>query len=363
MRIRRDVRLSLEQSKRLSRARVLGQATALPILLEDWELGKLVAVILSDTGHSFLSAELPALPEMAAGDYYKLPLRWFTERAEIKDFVSTYLRCVGEVPDFDTYFDCLCELHKRRRKYEQILSAQPLPTMLQVSPRSLLEFGIVATPALASWLAWRKWFYDIDNRAAQETGYLFEPILASALGGQPYGAKNSPIKRVADSTKGRQVDCIVGDDAYEFKLRVTIAASGQGRFSEELGFARDCRASAFNPILLVLDPTPSARLDDLRAEYQRFGGRAYVGDEAWLHLEHEAGPTMATLIEKYVRRPITALDEHTMELLDLYVRADRDRSALYFKIGRGESMHEWTVRRAENPALADDTDDPPESAE
>jgi len=359
---RRDARLSLEQSKRLSKARVLGLATALPILLEDGELAKLSAVILSDTGHKLLAAELPALPEGSEGDYYKIPLGWFAEKAEINDFVATYLRCVGEVPDFDTYFDCLCELHKRRRKYERILSAQPLPTMLQVSPRSLLEFGIIATPALASWLAWRKWFYDIDNRAAQETGYLFEPILASALGGQPYGARNSPIKRVTDNNKGRQVDCIVGEDAYEFKLRVTIAASGQGRFSEELDFARDCRGSGFNPILLVLDPTPSARLDDLRAEYQLFGGRAYVGDEAWQHLEREAGPTMATLIEKYVRRPIASLDEHAMELLDLYVSAERDRSALHFKMGRaGEYSHEWTVRRAENPALA--AEDSEDSAE
>jgi hypothetical protein len=332
----------------------LGLATALPILLEDSELGKLAAVILSDTGHSLAAAELPALPETANGDYYKLSLEWFAEKTEIKDFVGTYLRCVAKVPDFDTYFDCLCELHKRRRKYERILSAQPLPTMLQVAPRSLLEFGIIATPALASWLVWRKWFYDIDNRAAQETGYLFEPILASALGGQPYGARNSPIKRVSDENKGRQVDCIVGKDAYEFKLRVTIAASGQGRFAEELDFAKDCRKSGFDPILLVLDPTPNARLSDLRAEFERSGGRAYVGDEAWLHIEREAGPTMATLIEKYVRRPISTLDEHTMDLLDLFVSVERDRSALHFRMGQGKSEHQWTIHRAENPALAND---------
>jgi hypothetical protein len=335
----------------------LGAATALPILLEDSELAKLAAVILSDTGILNAVPELPTLPETAEGDYYKIPLGWFAEPIQTVDFAGTYLRCVEAVPDFDTFFDCLCELHKRRRKYERILSAQPLPTMLQVSPRSLLEFGIIATPALASWLAWRKWFYDIDNRAAQETGYLFEPILASALGGQPYGARSSPIKRANDQAKGRQVDCIVGKDAYEFKLRVTIAASGQGRFGEELDFAGDCRESGFNPILLVLDPTPSTRLGGLRTEYERFGGRVYVGDEAWRHLEQEAGPTMATLIEKYVRRPIASLDEHAMELLDLYVSAERDRSALHFKIGHGESAHQWTVRRAENPALAGDTEE------
>jgi hypothetical protein len=335
---------------------VLGAATALPILLEDWELAKLVSVILSDTGKSAVAAELAPLPEVAGGDYYRVPLAWFAERSTVADFTEIYLRCVAEVQDFETYFECLCELHKRRKKYERILSAQPIPTMLQVSPRALLEFGIIGTPALASWLAWRKWFYDIDNRAAQETGYLFEPILASALGGVPYGARNSPIKRVSDPTKGRQVDCIVDHDAYEFKLRVTIAASGQGRFAEELDFARDCRASQFNPILLVLDPTPSTRLTDLRAEYERFGGRAYVGDEAWQHLEDEAGPTMATLTEKYVRRPIATLDEHAMELLDLYVSAARDRSSLHFRMGAGDCVYGWTVRRAENPALAQEED-------
>lgn len=353
---RRDMRLTLEQQKRLSDARILGQATALPIFLSDFELVKLAAVILSDTSHGIAGIDIPSLPVDSAGDYYRIPLAWFQEGQAATDFVSIYLRCVAEVPDFDTYLTCLCALHKRRRKYERILSAQPLPTMLQVSPRALLEFGIIATPALASWLAWRKWFYDLDNRAAQETGYLFEPILASALGGQPYGAKNSPIKRVSDGSKGRQVDCIVDRDAYEFKLRVTIAASGQGRFSEELDFAQDCQASGYNPILLVLDPTPNSRLSDLCAQFDRFGGCAYVGDRAWAHLRQEAGTTMATLIEKYVHRPISQLDEHAMELLDLYVRAEGDRSRIQFTLGSGHAAHSWTVIRAENAALSVDDD-------
>ena len=57
--------------------------------------------------------------------------------------------------------------------------------MNQVGPRSLLEFGGLQDSLLASWIVWRKWIYDIDNRAAQETGYLFEPVLASCLGGEP----------------------------------------------------------------------------------------------------------------------------------------------------------------------------------
>ena len=357
MRRRRDTRLSLEQTKRLSKARLLGQGRALSIFLEDAELAKLVTVIAEDVGNTSLKHRLPPMPVESDGSYYNIPLLWFSEPLGELDFTSLYLDCVEEIEDFDTYFEGLCELHKRRRKYELILSAQPIPTMLQVSPRSLLEFGVIATPALASWIMWRKWFYDIDNRAAQETGYLFEPILASALGGSPYGARNSPIKRQSDSNKGRQVDCIVGRSAYEFKLRVTIAASGQGRFGEELDFASDCQASGYTPVLLVLDPTPSSRLDDLQAAFERYGGRAYIGDEAWQHIEEEAGPTMATFVEKYIRTPIASLDEHAIELLDLCVAAEKDGSAFRFQLGSGPDAYNWIVARAENEALSTDNGD------
>jgi hypothetical protein len=356
----RDRRLTLEQQKRLSRVRVLGSATAIPIYLEDNELLKLLSVVLADTGRPRRSADQPLLPADSAGDYYKIPLAWFEAVGNPQDFIGAYLDCAANIGDFDTYFDCLCEIHKRRKKYERILSAQPLPTMLQVSPRALLEFGIIATPALASWLMWRKWFYDIDNRVAQETGYLFEPILASALGGQPYAPRNSPIKRVSEPTKGRQVDCIVDRRAYEFKLRVTIAASGQGRFAEELDFARDCQASKFEPVLLVLDPTPSARLTGLSAEYRRVGGAVYVGAEAWQHIEEEAGPIMAIFIEKYVRRPIAALDAHATRLLDLQATASVDGSLFSFRLSNSEHSYEWRIMRAEVPELGIPAADTPE---
>jgi hypothetical protein len=195
-----------------------------------------------------------------------------------------------QIPDFNTYLRCLSELHKRRRKYAMILAAQPLPTMVQVSPRALIEYGQVNTEALASWLTWRKFFYDLDNRSAQETGYLFEPILAAAIGGEPKGARSKVVVRKGDASKGRQVDCwkVTPEGqklAYEFKLRVTIAASGQGRFGEEIQFAQDCEYSGAVPMLIVLDPTPNARLDDLIAAYRNAGGDAFIGDEAWRHLK------------------------------------------------------------------------------
>jgi hypothetical protein len=352
----RDPRLSLEQSQRLSKARILGQSRTLPIYLEDSELIKIISIVLSDTDNFALGHHLPAF---ATRDYYSIPLEWFGQQEPIHtDLIDLYLHCVREVRDFETYFENLCELHKRRRKYAMILSSQPMPTMLQVSPRALLEFGTIATPALVSWLVWRKWFYDIDNRAAQETGYLFEPILASALGGIPYGARNSPIRRESDDAKGRQVDCIVGRFAYEFKLRVTIAASGQGRFQEELDFARDCALSGYMPILLVLDPTPNHRLEELKVAFEASGGRAYIGDEAWKHIEDEAGETMATFVEKYVRRPIATLDQHSIELLDLHIARAKNGGELQFQLGAATEgqTYSWSIMRAENQSLADDTE-------
>lgn len=347
----RDKRLTLEQSQLISRARTMGYATATPIYLEDSELVRIIAVILFDVGQETLIPSIIQMPPSAG--YYDLPLDWFIQPVPNIDFVPLYLNCLQNIEDFDTYFKCLCEIHKRRRKYEKILRAQPLPKIAQISPRSLLEFGIIRSSALASWMIWRKWFYDIDNRAAQETGYLFEPILANVLGGIPYGARNSPVRRRNNSNKGRQVDCIVGKIAYEFKLRVTIAASGQGRFAEELDFASDCTNSGFNPVLLVLDPTPSNRLYELSREYDRVGGKAYIGDEAWQHLEEQAGATMAKFVENYVRRPIAEIDTDTIDLLNLSIKNIPSDSSFLIELSNEQSSYTWRIPRSEDEALAD----------
>jgi hypothetical protein len=348
-------KLNLEQKQLLNKARILGTATALPISLSDEELMKIISVILKDVDRAEYIPDFVDIPNGSTWDYYDMPLSWFGEDRGVRvDFEDFYLNCINEIDDFETYFKCLCDLHKRRKKYDKIVHAQPLPKMIQISPRSLLEFGVIASPALASWMTWRKWFYDIDNRAAQETGYLFEPILASALGGNPYGARNSPVKRRNDRSKGRQVDCIADQDAYEFKLRVTIAASGQGRFSEEIEFPSDCIASGFRPILLVLDPTPSHRLYDLEAEFRRVGGLAYTGGEAWDHLEERSGPTMATFIEKYVRRPIDAMTEFSGDLLDISVSTAADRRSFSVQVGEDS----WSIERTEDEALAENGETP-----
>lgn len=220
------------------------------------------------------------------------------------DFLALMERLLTIVPDADTYFSCLACLQKSRLKYSRILEYQPVPTMDQVGPRALLQYGQMSTRALAGFLLWRKWLFDIDNRSGQETGYLFEPIIANAIGGSPFSSKSSPIKRHEDHTKGRQVDCIRGKLAYEIKIRVTIAASGQGRWQEELDFPSDCKFSGYKPVIVILDPTPNPKLDELVRVFKAAGGDSYVGEHAWHHLEEAAGKTMAGFIDKYVKAPM-----------------------------------------------------------
>jgi hypothetical protein len=284
------------------------------LVLSHNQLLRLCAVVAHDLGLSSLVEDFAPAGELANG-YFRTPISWFEQPVSpTRSLEEVFLSVKAAQPDAATYFRNLSMLHKRRLKFKTILGCQPFPKMEQIVPRSLLEYGTTPSEVLATWLVWRKWLYDLDNRAAQETGYLFEPILADAIGGVPYSAQQSPIKRADDPSKGRQVDCIDDSDAYEFKMRVTIAASGQGRFREELEFARDCSTSGFRPILLVLDPTPSARLGDLAAEYARYGGSAYIGNDAWQLIESKAGPVMASFVEKYVRVPISEVDSSYVSL-------------------------------------------------
>jgi hypothetical protein len=306
--------------KLFSAARILGNGDDRVTLSEN-ELFCLLAQCCRDLS---IQASVSRLPDLSVPppslDYYRLPLAWF-QASQVgcpssSALVESLAACVAHEPDFRLYFENLAALHKRRLKYQRILSTQPRPTMNQIGPRSLLEFGGVNDQLLASWLVWRKWIFDVDNRAAQETGYLFEPVLASCLGGEAVGSRNSPVKRLNDrgqpTDEGRQIDCYDGESqlAYEFKLRVTIAASGQGRFGEELSFPVECRAAGLTPVLVVLDPTPSPRLTELIAKFTENGGRHYVGADAWAHMDSKAGKTMAVFLERYIRPPLTEMATH-----------------------------------------------------
>jgi hypothetical protein len=312
--------VSVEIKKTFSAARILGIGDDRVALSEN----ELFCLLAQCCGDLAVSASISRLPDLSVApprtEYYRIPLAWFqTPQAGCPSaaiLLESLASCVAHEPDFRLYFENLATLHKRRLKYQRILSTQPKPTMNQIGPRSLLEFGGVDDALLASWLVWRKWIFDVDNRAAQETGYLFEPVLASCLGGEAVGSKNSPVKRLNDlgetTGEGRQIDCYDGENqlAYEFKLRVTIAASGQGRFGEELSFPREARAAGLTPVLIVLDPTMSPRLEELMAAFKANRGKHYVGADAWAHMESRAGKTMSVFLERYIRPPLTEMAKH-----------------------------------------------------
>ena len=114
--------------------------------------------------------------------------------------------------------------------------------------------------------------------------------------------------------------------AYEIKLRVTIAASGQGRWREELAFPQDCQASGYTPVLVVLDPTLNPKLQELGNAFIRAGGEAYTGQAAWEHLKATAGPIMARFLELYVHTPIQSLLRDTpARLPEVTFRMDEEQ--------------------------------------
>lgn len=209
--------------------------------------------------------------------------------------------------ELETYVSCLATIQKFRLKFRQVLSTQPFATMDQIGPRALLQFQQLENRSLAALLVWRKWLYDIDNRAAQDTGYLFEPVISAALGGASFGARNSPVRRLNDPSKGRQIDCVIDDRAYEIKIRVTIAASGQGRWGEELTFPAEAKAAGFVPVLVVLDPTDNPKLGELVRAYRAADGECYLGDDAWEHLRATASAEMAIFLERYIHAPLDAV--------------------------------------------------------
>ena len=305
------------------------------------EIAWLLYLTANDLGLSLCNVAFKA-PKKRVSSFYDiqippaLPNEW--EILTTDELLTELDQLIRKEPDVRLYFSNLCEIHKRRIKYQRILSTQPKATMDQIGPRSLLEYGIVPTNLLGTWLMWRKWVFDIDNRSGQETGYLFEPVLASCMGGATVGSRNSPVKRINESgqqtTDGRQIDCLDVDAkiAYEFKLRVTIAASGQGRFAEELSFPVECKAAGLTPVLIVLDPTPSTRLVELQRAFEANGGGVHV-DDAWGFIEQKAGKCMSTFIENYLRPVLLKMAAFDDKLPDILTLA-WGKDAITFKTGK-----------------------------
>lgn len=316
--------LSTTQRGFFEKARRLGSGAA-QIQLDDGDCRKLANVIARDLGVTDPRISTPAgLPEF----YDPAFVAWNSEGPEAYEVFEAL---VENVIDGELFFHCLAAIHLRRLKYARILATQPMPTLEQVGPRGLLQFGHAPPAELASLLFWRKWIYDIDNRAAQETGYIFEPIIAASIGGVPYSGRKSPVKSRSGGG-GRQVDCIREKDAYELKLRVTIAASGQGRWGAELEFPEDCKESGFRPVLIVFDSTENPKLTELKTAFEDAGGAHYVGEHAWQHLENVAGDTMGVFLERYVRGPLEALLQAApapAELPDLILRQGDGHIAIF----------------------------------
>ena len=333
------------------KSRAIG-AGAQAVALTDGACAYLVGTIALDLS---LGQHFPEIPSHFPGIFDPVDLDSLSlPRVDAR---SLFERLVALDADADMYYACLASLHRARLKYEAILETQPIPTLEQVGPRGLLQYGKLSAKSLAAFLFWRKWFFDIDNRAAQETGYLFEPVIAHAIGGAPVPAAKSPVKRRRERRKGRQVDCLLAKRAYEFKIRLTIAASGQGRWREELDYPIDCRASGYVPVLIVLDSTPNPKLDELAKAFRAQRGLVFVGSEAWEHLESLAGATMSKFLDKYVRAPINdVINQAPDPLPDMLVTMQAGHIAI--KIGR-ETLH---VNRSAVPEPDGDGDDLPEDA-
>ena len=341
--------LTQAQKSMIEKARA-GGGSEQGVTLSDAACAYLICVIAYDLNFNDQFPELPT----AIRSYFEVTNLASQVVADVP-FYPLMDRLFNLNTDADTFFVCLASLHKRRLKYERILQTQPMPTIEQVGPRGLLQFGTMTARALAGLMFWRKWFFDIDNRAGQETGYLFEPIIAHAIGGVPFGSKRSPIRRTSDITKGRQVDCIREGKAYEFKIRVTIASSGQGRWQEELDFPEDCKSSGYTPVLIVLDATPNPKLQQLEQRFLSHGGEVHTGENAWSHLDSVAGPTMALFLENYVRVPIQAILVASSDQLPDF-QAQMDHSGIKLTVG-SESIQIIRKSIAESEFPFDHPDD------
>lgn len=151
------------------------------------------------------------------------------------------------------------------------------------------------------------------------------------------------------------MDCLLGNKAYELKIRMTIAASGQGRWGEELDYPVDCKESGFIPVLVVLDSTPNPKLTELTRAFLNQNGEVYVGAQAWEHLDQLAGPTMALFLEHYVREPLDHLIREAPEQLP-ELRARLEGDAMFISLA-GEQMR---IVRANRVSQDDGHDSAPD---
>ncbi|MCW3783890.1 hypothetical protein [Defluviimonas salinarum] len=327
MRFPTDPRLSPDQAAALRRNRVLGKG-AERIILEIPDMARLIGV-LDDVARSAADpARLRDHGPAAAERFYREPDRAAAPgdggTVSPGAFVDAYLEAHDRIPDFDRAFSALCEITKRRQKLRSIMSSQPMPVISDIAMRSPLEYLAMDDEAMASWMIWRKWLYDIDNRIGQETGYLVASVMALALGGRVCEARTSPIRRSGGDFARRRVDCIKDNRAYDLKARLTDAPSRRARMGDEMAFARDCSFSGFVPVLLVLEDPGPGRSEELVEAYANYGGSVLYGEEAWSHVHEHAGPMMSAFVDLFLRRPVRAISNAGDRPLDLTLRASEE---------------------------------------
>lgn len=302
-----------------SRKLVTGQ---LKINLHDRELVALIGHLIADLAPG---ASPQFLPESAKPmqPYYETPLmnRQLSE-VEIREvnLPGLFLEAMEIIPDFGRAFESLCEIHKRRLKFARIREEQTLPDVTDLAPRGMLMSGFSSATALAASLKVGKHVYDIDNRAAQEAAYLFMKVIANGMGGSYCSGVRSPVRRSTGDRKRRPVDILIDRKAYDFKCRMTEAASRRARFDDELMFPRDCYASGYQPVLLALHQLPGDRTEALVEAYARYDGETYIGSDAWDHVSQHAGPTMARFLDIYVLDRINQVIEADEGPVEMTVR-------------------------------------------
>ncbi len=112
------------------------------ILLVSSEVLSLIHVTLDDLDWKYSDFNLPELKTpIPDKDYFKITFEWFEiqNAPESSELIDIFESILDYDADFGLYFHNLCTLHKRRLKYQRILSTQPIHTMEQIGPRGLLE--------------------------------------------------------------------------------------------------------------------------------------------------------------------------------------------------------------------------------
>jgi hypothetical protein len=162
---REDASMALTQAQRaiVAKARAIGGGQQ-GVALDDETCAYLVAVIARDLGLLDRYSRFRGFPdtEESIPDFF-LTRPLSSLRLPGINFMDLFQHLVAHDANSDTYFSCLATLHKSRLKYERILQTQPIPTIDQVGPRGLLQYGSLSPTALARFLFWRKWLFDVDD--------------------------------------------------------------------------------------------------------------------------------------------------------------------------------------------------------